>query len=65
MSAKFFLYLVMTPIVIYSLDSLQINAIFKKNKVLQARIFYLLIALCLIYLTTQFVYDFFLASKFI
>lgn len=65
MSAKFFIYLVMTPIVLYSLDSVNINQIFKKNKIFQARIFYLLLALSLIYLTSEFVYDFFLSSKFI
>ena len=33
MSAKFFIYLITTPLVIYSLDSININQIFKKNKV--------------------------------
>ncbi len=65
MSAKFFVYCAMTCLVLYSLDAVNINQIFKKNKVFQARIFYLLLALSLIYLTTEFVYDFFLSSKFI
>ncbi len=63
MSSKVFLYLIMTPIVLYSLDSVNINQIFKKNKVIQARVFYLILALCIIYLLTNFVYDFFLSTK--
>ena len=65
MSSKFFIYLITTPLVIYSLDSININQIFKKNKINQARVFYLILALCIIYLLTNFIYDFFLASKFI
>lgn len=65
MSTKFFVYLLTTPIILYSLDSININSIFKKNKIMQARVFYLILALCLIYLLTNFIYDFFLSSKFI
>jgi len=63
MSTKVLLYLITTPIVIYSLDSININQIFKKNKILQARIFYLILALCIIYLLTNFIYDFFISTK--
>lgn len=63
MSVKVLLYLMTTPIVLYSLDAININGIFKKNKVLQARVFYLILALCIIYLLTNFVYDFFLSTK--
>ncbi len=65
MSAKFFLYLFSTIIVIYSIDSININQIFKKNKIMQARIFYFLIALCMIELLTSFLYNFFEATKFV
>jgi len=65
MSVKFFIYIIMAILVIYSLDSVNINQIFKKNKITQARIFYLLLALSLIHLTTEFVYNFFLASRII
>lgn len=64
MSVKFFLYLGVTPFVIWAMDSININQIFKKNKVTQARVFYLLLGLALIYLITNFIYDFFLSSKF-
>ena len=65
MSVKFLIYLLTTPLVIYSLDSININQIFKKNKVNQAKIFYLILALCIIYLLTNFIYDVFISSKFI
>lgn len=64
MSAKLFLYLFSSAIVIFSIDSVNINAIFKKNKVFQAKIFYFLIALCMIELLTNFLYNLFEASKF-
>lgn len=57
MSVKYFIYLIITIIVIWSLDSININAIFKKNKIWQARTFYFLLAISLIYLITNFIYD--------
>jgi len=63
MSGKFFLYVLVTILVIWSLDSVNINRIFKKNKVLQARIFYFLLALSLIYLVTNFFMDLFTSIK--
>lgn len=60
MTVKFFLYVFVTVIVIWSLDSVNINKIFKKNKIYQARVFYFLLGLSLIYLITNFIYDFFL-----
>lgn len=65
MSVKVFLYFLVTILVIWSLDSININQIFKKNRTLQARAFYLLLALSLIYLVTNFIWDFFLASKIV
>ena len=66
MNVKFFLYIVVTVFVILSLDSININQIFKKNNVFQARLFFLLfLALALIYLVTNFIYDFAIYSKII
>ena len=39
------LYLITVPFVIYMMDGININSIFKKNRVVQARLFYL--SLCL------------------
>lgn len=55
---KFALYILSAIIVIWSLDGVNLNFIFKKNKIYQARVFYLIIAFVLIYLLTNFLYDF-------
>ena len=64
MSAKFFLYIFSAVIVIYSIDSININQIFKKNKITQARIFYFILALCMTELLTSFLYNLFEVAKF-
>ncbi len=63
MSIKFFVYLFVTILVIWAMDSININAIFKKNRVIQARVFYFLLGLIMIYLITNFIMDFFECSK--
>ena len=65
MSGKFFLYILVSILVVWSLDSVNINQIFKKNRVVQARIFYFLLAFALIYLVTNFFMDLFTSIKFI
>lgn len=65
MSVKFFIYVITTITTVWALDSININNIFKKNKVTQARVFYFILALSLIYLTTNFIYDIFLSTKII
>ncbi|MBQ6323361.1 MAG: DUF1146 domain-containing protein [Bacilli bacterium] len=64
MTGKFFLYILVTIIVIWAMDSVNINQIFKKNKILQARVFYFLLGLSLIYLVTNFFMDLFSSVKF-
>ena len=63
MSVKFFIYLLVTVLVIWAMDSVNINAIFKKNRVMQARVFYFLLGIAMIYLITNFIIDFFEYSK--
>ncbi len=63
MSSKAILYILVTIVVLWSLDSININQIFKKNREIQAKVFYMLLALSLIYLITNFIYDFFLITK--
>ena len=60
MSVKFFIYFFVTIITIWSLDAVNINSVFKKNKITQARIFYFILALALIELVTNFIYNVFL-----
>ena len=63
MTIKIILYAVVTPFVILALDSLNINQIFKKNQVFKARLFFFFLAIALIYLVTNFIYDFTILSK--
>lgn len=65
MKGKFFLYIVITILVIWAMDSININKIFKQNRVLQARIFYFLLGLSMIYLVTNFIWDLFTSVNFI
>ena len=62
MSVKFILYIIVSVIVIWAFDSININKIFKKNKVAQATIFYFLLGISMIYLVTNFLYDFFTST---
>ena len=63
MSAKYFIYILVGILVIWSFDSLNINSLFKKNRVLQARVLYFMLALSITYLVTNFIWDFFTVSK--
>lgn len=63
MSGKFFLYVAVTFLVIWAMDSVNINKIFKKDKILQARIFYFLLGILMIYLVTNFIFDIFSCTK--
>ena len=63
MQGKFFLYILVTIIVIWAMDSVNINQIFKKNKIIQARVFYFLMGISIIYLVTNFLYDLFTSVK--
>ena len=65
MSGKFVIYIIVSILVIWSLESININGIFKKNRVYQATTFYFLLALSMIYLVTNFVYDIFLSFKLV
>lgn len=65
MNVKTILYIVIVPITIWALESLNINSFFKKNRYYQARVIYLILSLGLSYLVVNFFYDFFLYSKFI
>ena len=65
MSIKLILYIINVPLAIWALDSININGVFKVNKILQARVLYLLISFSLAYLFTNFLYDFFLNCQII
>lgn len=63
MNGKFYVYLLVTMLVIWAMDSININGIFKKNKIVQARLLYFLLGMALIYLVTNFVMDLFTSLK--
>ena len=57
---KFILYVIVIPIVVFSVDSVNINGIFKKGQsnYYQARFFYMLLVMGLSYLVVNFIVDF-------
>ena len=55
---KFAVYILSAIIVVWSMDAVNINVIFKKNKVIQARVFYMLLIFIFTYLLASFLYDF-------
>ena len=63
MLGKLLLYAFVTVVVVWAMDAVNINQIFKKNHVIQARVFYFLLGLSLIYLVTNFLMDLFTTSK--
>ncbi len=65
MNLKFVLYVVNTFIVFVALDSININGIFKKNRNIQAKILYFIFGFSLVYLLTNYIYDFISCSKII
>ena len=61
---KFILYFAVTMLVIWAMDSININQIFKKNaNPIQARLFYFFLGLSMIYLITNFLYDLLSCTK--
>ena len=63
MHGKLVIYIIVTFLVIWSLEAVNINQIFKKNRVMQATVFYFFIALSMIYLVTNFFMDLFTSIK--
>lgn len=61
---NFLIYIIMLIIVIWAIDSININSIFKKNHIYQARIFYILIVLSLTYMSSSFIIGFLTSLKY-
>lgn len=62
---KTILYIIAVPLSIWALDALNIENKFKKNRYYQSRLLYLMLSISLSYLVVNFLYDFFLYSKFV
>lgn len=56
--AKFVLYVLVTIVSVWAMDGININFLFKRGQVVKARAAYFLILLSIIYLVTNFIYDF-------
>lgn len=55
---KLLIYIGVFILVMWSMDAVNINAIFKKNQILKAKAFYFILMLSIVYLLTNFIYDF-------
>ena len=55
---KLIIYLMVMPLVIYSMDSININGIFKNNREFEARLVYMFLIFSISYLVSNFLYDF-------
>ena len=63
MVGKIIVYIIVSMLVIWSLESININGIFKKGRVLQARFVYFFLGVSMIYLVTNFICDLFTTIK--
>jgi len=57
------LYSLVFILVVWAMDGVNINQIFKKNKIYQARVLYILIIISLTYLVTNFLLSFLVFNK--
>ena len=57
---KVTLYVLTLIIAIWAMEGLDLNRFFKQSRIYQARLIYLMLAMCISYLVTNFMYDFFL-----
>ena len=55
---KITLYLITLIITVWSLESINISGLFKKNRYYQARVLYIIISMSLSYLVVNFIYEF-------
>ena len=47
------------------MDGLDLNRFFKQSRIYQARLIYLMLAMCISYLVTNFIYDFIISFQLI
>ena len=62
---KVILYILILIFTIWALDGLNLNNLFKQGRIYHARIIYLMLAMSITYLVTNFFYDFFINCKII
>lgn len=64
MNIRFYLYFLIVPLTVWTLLSLNLEQYFKKGHVNQIKVFYILLTFAISYLVVNFLYDFYLVSKF-
>lgn len=60
---NFLIYLLVLIIVIWALEGVNLNGIFKKNRLYQAKVFYIILVFSLSYLTSSFIINFLTSLK--
>ncbi len=60
---NFLIYLIVLAIVIWAMEGVNINGIFKKNRLYQAKVFYIILVFSLSYLTSSFIINFLTSLK--
>ena len=65
MTIKTILYIIFVPFTLLALDSINIQNVFKKNKIFQAKMLYIILTMAISYLAVNFLYDFFEFSSII
>jgi len=61
-AALYIFFLIMS---IWAMEGLDLNRFFKQSRIYQARFIYLMLAMCISYLVTNFVYDFIISFQII
>ena len=62
--AKVILYVITFFVSMWALECVRFDQIFKKGRVLQIKVIYVMLAFSLAYLATNFIYDFALFNSF-
>lgn len=63
MNIKLYIYIITTLLSVYTLTGINFGLFWKKGKVIEARIFVIMLSLVMSYLLTNFIVDFFASSK--
>ena len=62
---KAVLYIFFLIMSIWAMERLDLNRFFKQSRIYQARLIYLMLAMCISYLATNFIYDFVISLQII
>lgn len=60
---SFLIYLLVLALTIWAMEGVNLNGIFKKNHIYQARVFYILLVLSIAYLASSFIISFLTSLK--